>query len=217
MGEPQQTGSETDRRDRRIDLATAVVLGLATLASAWSAYQASLWDGVQVFRLSEASSAGRKAETSAIVAGQQRGLDMAMFQEYATSLHAGRRSAADWLFRRFRPELQAATRAWLATLPVRHPSSAGSPFDRPEYALPAEREARELRDAEERGVAAARQADATGDRYMLLTVTASVSLFLGGIAASFPRRPFRLSLLILACLVLAGVALNLLRLPLAGD
>ena len=52
---------------------------------------------------------------------------------------------------------------------------------------------------------------------MLHTVGASVALFLGGIAANFPRRAVRLSLLALSALILVAVVLRLLQLPLAVE
>jgi len=41
--------------DGWFELLVAVILGLATLDSAWSAYQSALWSGVQTFRLAEST------------------------------------------------------------------------------------------------------------------------------------------------------------------
>jgi hypothetical protein len=46
-----------ERLDRRVEIIAAVLLALATLASAWSAYQASLCNGEQALGLSESSAA----------------------------------------------------------------------------------------------------------------------------------------------------------------
>ncbi len=46
---------EKDERSRWFEITCAIVLSLATTASAWSAYEATLWSGVQTFRLAAAN------------------------------------------------------------------------------------------------------------------------------------------------------------------
>jgi hypothetical protein len=41
-------GAEKDFLDSWLELIVAIVLGLATLGSAWSAYQSGLWNGIQI-------------------------------------------------------------------------------------------------------------------------------------------------------------------------
>jgi hypothetical protein len=41
---------ERDERNRWVEISCTVVLSLATMASAWCAYQLTLWEGVQPFR-----------------------------------------------------------------------------------------------------------------------------------------------------------------------
>lgn len=52
---------EGEQRKRWVELTCAVVLALATMASAWCAYQSSLWGGVQTFKLAASAKAGREA------------------------------------------------------------------------------------------------------------------------------------------------------------
>jgi len=56
--EPQVTASllqrllstvENNARSRRLEIASAMLLGLAATASAWCGYQSNLWTGVQTF------------------------------------------------------------------------------------------------------------------------------------------------------------------------
>ncbi|MGH7248853.1 MAG: hypothetical protein ACREH9_12180, partial [Pseudomonadota bacterium] len=42
---------EDNARSRRLEIASAVLLGLAATASAWCGYQSNLWTGVQTFSL----------------------------------------------------------------------------------------------------------------------------------------------------------------------
>ena len=46
---------------RRLEIASTVLLGLATTASAWCGYQSTLWSGAQTFSLVAANEAARKS------------------------------------------------------------------------------------------------------------------------------------------------------------
>ena len=60
------------------ELIVAVILGLAALGSAWSAYQSALWSGIQTFRLAESTAAGRRAGEKFVHANQLRGADLVL-------------------------------------------------------------------------------------------------------------------------------------------
>ena len=49
-----------------LDILTAVLLSLATVGSAWCAFQSTLWDGIQTFKLMDAHQAGRLASQKEI-------------------------------------------------------------------------------------------------------------------------------------------------------
>src|SRR5215470_12315727 len=65
-------------RRRWVEITCAIVLSLATMASAWCAYQATLWSGVQTFRLAAASRAGRESTEQHLAALQGRAFDAQM-------------------------------------------------------------------------------------------------------------------------------------------
>ena len=69
---------EKDDRNRWVEIACAVVLSLAMLASAWCAFQSTLWSGVQTFRLAAANKAGRESSKFTLAALQMRAFDAAM-------------------------------------------------------------------------------------------------------------------------------------------
>lgn len=50
--------ADVKKTDRVLEIIAAALMALATVCSAWSAYQATTWNGVQTFRLNEAN-AGR--------------------------------------------------------------------------------------------------------------------------------------------------------------
>ena len=91
---------------RWFELIVAAILGLATLGSAWSAYQSALWGGIQSFRLAESTAAGRLAGEKTIHANQLRGVDLLLFEAYLRALSENNQWLADFLFQRFRPGLR---------------------------------------------------------------------------------------------------------------
>ena len=122
------------------ELIVAVILGLATLGSAWSAYQSAVWGGIQSIRLAEATAAGGRAAEKAVYANQLRGVDLSLFQLYLRALSENNQWLADFLFQRFRPEFKVATETWLATRPLKNPSAPSSPFIMKEYSIAIDKE-----------------------------------------------------------------------------
>jgi hypothetical protein len=50
-----EPAEETVRRDRRVELIAAIMLSIATIVTAWSAYQATRWSGDQAENYTQAS------------------------------------------------------------------------------------------------------------------------------------------------------------------
>jgi hypothetical protein len=199
------------------EVIAAVLLGFATLASAWSGYQSSLWGGIQDFRIAEAHISGREGGEKAVFANQLRGIDVVLFERYVSALSENNQQLAQFLFQRFRPEFKVAAEAWLATKPLKNSSAPRTPFVMKEYSLAAEKEAQKLRQNEEKKFAEARKANEISDKYLLLTVLFSVVLFLGGITAAFETRPVRFSLIALSAIMLMVAATAMAFLPLAAE
>jgi len=43
------TKSEPEKRKQRFELSESIILSIAILGTAWSAYQAALWNGIETF------------------------------------------------------------------------------------------------------------------------------------------------------------------------
>lgn len=209
------SGAEKDFLDSWLELIVAIVLGLATLGSAWSAYQSGLWNGIQTFRLAESTAAGRRAGEKAVYANQLRGVDLILFQAYIRALTENNSRLAEFLFQRFRPEFKVATEAWLKTRPLKNPSAPSSPFIMKEYSLAVEKEMQQARQEEATKFTEAMKVNEISDTYLLLTVLFSVALFLGGITAAFQTRKIRGAVLALSVITMASAAIFLAFLPLA--
>lgn len=202
---------QVSRFDRWVEFFSAVVLALATVATAWCAYQSTLWGGDETKYRAAANSATIKASQASSAALQQASFHASLFVQWATAYSEQNDMLADFLYQRFPPALKGATDAWIATQPLQNPDAPSSPFAMPEYQL-VEREEAARWEAEAGALLAqAETADATSDHYVLLTVVFASVLFFAGIAGKFQSRLIDLVMLALALLVLLiglGVALT---------
>ena len=99
----EHTHDRKERFKHSIELTTTIVIAVATIASAWCAYQATLWSGIQTFRLSAVTALGRKSAEQTIRAGQMRTMDGMLFIEYLKGKERHKDPLADFFYNRFRP------------------------------------------------------------------------------------------------------------------
>jgi hypothetical protein len=189
---------EKDERTRWAQITCAVVLSLATVSSAWCAYQATLWSGVQTFRLAAANKAGRESSAATMAALQTRAFDASMFINYMQAKNEGNERQEKFLFQRFRPEMKKALEAWLKTDPFGNPQAPLGPFKMAEYDQQELEEAKRHDERFAQEHAAAEQANQHSDTYVLLTVLFASVLFFGGIAGTLDSHRLRISILTMA-------------------
>jgi hypothetical protein len=78
--------------------------------------------------MAEASMAARRAAEQVVFANQLRTVDTLLCEAYVKAVGEGKPQLVNVLFQRFRPEMQAATEAWLATRPQENPVAPPTPF-----------------------------------------------------------------------------------------
>lgn len=208
---------EKDERKRWVEIACAVVLSLATIASAWCAYQSTLWGGVQTFRLAAANKASRASSEATLSATQTRAFDASMFINYIQAKSQGNERLERFLFDRFRPEMKPAVEAWLKTDPFNNPAAPASPFKMAEYVQKEVEEAKRQGELFAQEHAGAQQANATSDTYVLLTVLFASVLFFGGIGGTFQSRRLRIIVFIIALLLFAVTLIALGSMPVCKE
>lgn len=180
-----EEGARNERLGHSAQTIALLLMAMATLGSAWCGYQASLWNGIQTFKLADSTKMSRLASESRITASQQRNLDEALFVEYARAVGENNGRLAKFLRERLRPEFQPAVSAWLATHPLRNKNAPSSPFEMPEYRSRANEVAKEDQGSADTLHDAAQKANRTGDLYTLLTVLFTTSLFSAGLVTGF--------------------------------
>ena len=213
--EPADSPNRVELIDRWIELLLAVMLGVVTLATAWSGYQAARWGGTQSILFSQAGARRTESTRASTLGGQQAQIDIGMFSNWINAYADENEALTAFYEKRFRGEFQPAFDAWLEADPANNPDAPETPFEMPEYQPAKFEEATQLElDAEglfEEGRAANQQSD----DYILNAVILASVLFLSGIVTRFDWLPVRV-VIIVAALVLLGVGLyNIMVYPIA--
>jgi hypothetical protein len=208
---------EPEKPRRGFEIACAIVLALATTASAWCAYQSKLWGGAQMARSNAAVRAGREVAVNSLAAVQWRAFDASMFITYMQARIDGNRALEAFLGQRFRPEMKSAVEAWLKLDPLNNPAAPPSPFRMAEYAQKETAEVARQEELAANGMAAAREARGFSDDYVLLTVIFASVLFFGGIARAFDSRSLRIVLAALAVLLFLCTLVVLTTMPICHE
>jgi hypothetical protein len=193
-----------ERDQQRLDLWATILLSVATLLTAWSAFQATKWSGVMSIHFSEANAARTQSAEATGTGNAQRLVDANVFASYLEAVAADRPKQARFFRARFRPEFKPAFDAWLATRPQSNPSAPPTPFALAEYRLAQEQSSSELAALADHRAQQARDANQQGDDYVLLTVIFSSVLFFAGISTKLSTMRLKASMLAFATVLLVG-------------
>ena len=203
-----------DRRDL-VELAATVVMSLAVLVAAWSAYQASLWGGVQSANASDYT--GSLTESSEVTT-----LITAQFESDSQAISAWLSMAAEdnergmqILEERFDDTLRPAFDVWIAGS-IDGDVPPGLPQDLPEY----EEGFDELLEVKSfhftratEAAETAAEANRTSDSYVLVTVIMASVLFFAGVGTKLAGKAMRITMLVVAGLLCAAAIAAVLSLP----
>ena len=194
--------------DRKLEIYTSVLLAVASLLTAWCAYQSSAWSSDQA---TAAQAAGRlRTEASAAYtrSGQMSIVDVVAFTNWLNATDAEDTRLADFYRSRFTADFLPAFDAWLALKPLQNPDAPPTPFGMDEYQQTFYVKATELeQQANTQGEVFA-FANATSTAYVRNTVLFATTLFLCSMAGRFDIRGVRLGLVGLATLIMLAGLVN---------
>jgi hypothetical protein len=199
--------------ERRLELISTVLLALATVATAWAAYQSRQWTGEQSQGYSAGTAARINEQGAAALAGRQEQIDIATFIQWLDARAQRRADLAGFYRTRFRAEFKPAFAAWLATRPFASRSAPPTPFAMPQYRLRAAAQASRLEATAAAASESAKRANEHADGYMLAVVLFALALFFAGISAKLHSLPARASILALGCVVFIGTLIWIATLP----
>jgi hypothetical protein len=178
-----------------------VLLAVATVATAWSGYQASRWNGEQAKAFSRANASRIESAKAAGLANAQTQVDVATFTQWVNAYAQKQTQLATFYFRRFRKEFRPAVNAWIATRPLRNANAPLTPFAMPQYRLAARAEAERLETTADAFSAEARRNVQRATNYVLAVVLFAASLFFAGISTKLSEPRLRIATIALGSLL----------------
>ena len=190
-----------------VEIAEAVLLAVVAIATAWSGYQSALWDGHEAQLYGQASKLRFEANAHESRAGQEQVYDGETLNSWLQAKLTGQERTAAAFERRFRLEYRPAFRAWLTTDPLHNPKAPAGPIFMPQYRNADLAEASALNAQASATFTRGTDARETGDHYVRTTVLLATVLFLIALSQRFRAHGVRMSVLVLA-LVLLAVALG---------
>jgi hypothetical protein len=189
------------------------LLALATVATAWSGYQATRW-GAEATKESAASNRARfAASRAADRANTQTQIDVSTFIAWADAYARDEQALEDFYFERFRDEFKPAVEAWIATNPQENPDAPLTPFAMEEYVLEERLEAERQDEVANEATATMRRNLQRQSNYVLAVVLFATALFFAGMSTRVTMRDARLAILAGGCIVFVGTLLWLATFP----
>ena len=188
----------------RAELVATVLLAFAAVATAWSGYQATRWNGEQTKASSRTNAIRIDAARAQGLSEAQKEVDVATFIQWVDAYVHRETELTTFYERRFRAEFKPAFAAWVATKPLTNARAPLTPFVMPQYSLAAEEEAERLDAEAEVSAAQVRRTIQRASNYILGVVLFSVALFFAGTSTKLTNPRLRAITLGVGCVVFLG-------------
>ena len=176
---------DKSRLHLRLEQWSAALLAAATLATAYSAYEATRWGGQQSTRYTQASAARSKATKEDSRGYSLVSIDATLFTQLASAYSRHEIKLYHFLRHRLRTEFKPAFNQWAGEHPLTNPHAVATPFQLPSYHPKAIVESHRLENEADQLFAEGREANQTSDNYVLATIFFAAVLFFSGIASKF--------------------------------
>jgi Domain of unknown function (DUF4337) len=188
------------------ELAATILLAAAAVATAWSSYQATRWNGEQAKTASRVNKTRIEAARAAGRANAETQVDIATFIQWVDAYAQDEAELESFYRTRFREEFKPAFDAWIATRPLESSGAAPTPFALPQYKLASAAEAERL-DAEAEVLSAQVRRDIQRvSNYVLAVVLFAVALFFAGMSTKLSGAGLRTAMLAVGWIVFLGAA-----------
>jgi len=195
------------------EIVATVVLALAAVATAWSSYQATRWNGEQVKASGRANALRSEAARAETLAQDQTQVDIATFIAWADATGTGDPDLARFYRDRFRPEFRPAFEAWLATNPLSNPSAPPTPFALDQYRLAAKADAERIDVETQATTAMVGRNVQRAANYVLGVVLFAVALFFAGMSTKLRGAGARNAVVAVGCVMFVGTAVWIATFP----
>ncbi len=207
--------NRSQAKRRWFEPASAILMALATLGTAWCSYQSSKWNGQSSGFATEAGRANQKAALFHLEGNQVLTMQAKIFTGFLDAQMSGNDKLANFYLERFPPELRKAYDAWMAEKPFENPSADPHPFVPNLYQPRFVQDARLANADAGRNDADAKRTSNVAAQYLSNTVLLAAVLFFAGASAKFDHRYVRQSSFFFAVAAFLFAAVRMFLLPVA--
>jgi hypothetical protein len=196
-----------------VEVGATILLAFAAVATTWSSYQATRWNGEQAKTSGRVNKVRIEAARSAGLANSQQQVDVATFMQWVDSYARGEVKLERFYRARFRPEFSPAFDAWVATRPLKTRGAPLTPFAMPQYRLAARAEADRLDQTAETLAAEVRRDIQRSSNYVLGVVLFAVALFFAGMSTKLTAEGLRKAVLLVGAAIFVGTVIWIATFP----
>jgi hypothetical protein len=169
----------------RTETLATIVLSIAAVATAWSAYQSTRWNGQMAEEYNRAGAYRTESVRAANEADERTGVAVTLSADWLSAQLSGNQPLADALRERMPPDLNAAMRRWLGDWQPGQPIPPGSPFTEGDYTAPEAAQVAALEEKAAATFAQGQESNQYSDNYVLTGVVFALALFFAGVASRF--------------------------------
>lgn len=205
----EQAVSTMEPKKPWFDPVCAILMAVASVATAWCSYQNSLWSAASSDLATRSDKLDRHASMQHLEAGQVQEEQMLLWAEAMDATIDGDEKLARFYTQRFTDELKPAFEKWMALNPLENPDTPPNPFVDALYTPRFDKEVREARAEAARAEAESNAAGQHASSYLSNTVILAMVVFFAGTAGSFDQRRVRWASIAFALALFAFVAVRM--------
>ncbi len=183
--------NRNEAKQRWFEPASAILMALATLSTAWCSYQSSKWNGASSGFATKAVRLEQKAAVLDVQDTQIGSIQVTLFTGFINAKVAGNDKLAQFYSDRFPPELRTAYDRWMQEKPFENPKADPHPFVPGLYKPRFAEDIRQATADAGRDGTEAKRTGNIGAQYLSITVLLATVLFFAGTSARFDQRHVR--------------------------
>ena len=188
------------------ELAATILLACAAVATAWSSYQATRWNGEQAKTASRVNKTRIEAARAAGRANAETQVDIATFIQWVDAYAKDEAELESFYRTRFREEFRPAFDAWIATRPLESSGAAPDAVRPPAVQARLGGRGRAARRAGRGALGPVRRDIQRASNYVLAVVLFAVALFFAGMSTKLGAAGLRTAMLTVGWIVFLGAA-----------
>jgi hypothetical protein len=202
----------TTGTDRILEVLAVMLLGLATVGSAWCGYEATRWGGEQGDLARQASDLDIESARLSGIATQRVAYDAGILADYAQAVATGQENLVEFYRSSLiRPPFLPLLADWEEQVAAgRTPDNL---FEDEAYLEEQYADSQAVRAQAEATTQKSQEAGRTADDYVLTTIFFAIALFFAGVTSTFRTRSIQILLLMGASLTVAFALARLAELP----